>query len=402
MRKQEITLPDIKKALFDPDQIKRSDDMKWRIGVAAQPVASVSPDRRQKAYAMLSPSSTKVERTSPFPYRPEVVIGGFCSIFTGDLANGKVKDAVGQVRMDQVVESVGNVRGKPIFTIFEDSFFERLTGLPRTEIQKQARDATTRISRWLKLSTQQSPDLLTAYTSNPGVEQGLTDAVAYFAEDVLKNPDFRRIQAAPILMMYTSLWPELLSSLGIIPSPQVICVEPVIHFVDDRSFPDATLNRAYVAFLEWLRENPYGENGSRNQAFAIAGFMESYSGDQTKRRTRLFPYTDVPTTANYRQWTEQLAADVERFPFPLRNSLIFAEAVNWGLWNPEIRDGIGSLIDLEDEYYATKKCVAKQNNRTENQASVQRLRTMFDDRARPFLTRLVHQTETILNTVLGE
>lgn len=351
---------------------------------------------------MLSPSSLKLERISRLD-SPEVVIGGLCSIFTGDLIAGNLKDAVSQVRMDQVVESVGNVSGKPTFIIIEDSFFERLTGLPRIDIQRQAKTAATCINRWLTLSIGQPPDMRFAYTSDSAVEKGLADAVGYLAADILKNPNFQRIQAAPILMMYTSFWPELLSSLGIIPSSNVICVEPIIHFIDDRSFPDQRLNRAYLDFLQWLGDNPYGENESRNQTFGIAGFLESYSGDQTKKRTRLLPFTDVPTTENYRRWTEQLSINAERFPFPLRNSLVFAEAVNWGLWDPEIREFVGALIGFEEEYYAAKKSIGiEMNDREVNQERTQRLRTILGERAKPLNLKLARKIENIVTTVLGD
>ncbi len=403
MTERDITLPKIKKALFDPSQIERSTRMRWRIGADAQPVSPLSSDLKDEIMAALSPSSQKVERASQFASFPEVVIGGFCSIFTGDLTNRNVNAAVSQVRMDQIVESVGSVRGKPVFTIIEDSFFERLTGLSRVDIQKQAENAKTRIIRWLELSTGQSPNLFTASTSEPAIEQGLTGAVAYLANDVLKNSDFQKIQAAPILLMYTSLWSELLSSLGVIPSSNVVCVEPTIHFIDDRSIPDQRLSRAYLEFLEWLRDNPYGADSSRNQSFAIAGFLESYSGDQTKKRTRLLTGSEVPTTANYRQWSDQLSTDANRFPFPLRGSPLFAEAVNWGFWDPETLECIGSLINLEEEYYSTKKSFMKgEGNPAVNQEWAQWMRRGFGEQTKPLTSKLARKIENILTTVLGD
>lgn len=403
MIEREITLQNIKKSLFDPSQIERFEGMRWRIGSDAKPLSSLPPDRRGEIETMLSPSSLKLERISRLDSSPKVVIGGLCSIFTGDLINGNLKDAINQVRMDQIVESVGNVSEKPTFIVIEDSFFERLTGLPRIDIQRQAKTAAICINRWLTLSTRQTPNINFAYTSNPAVEKGLADAVGYLATDVLKNPDFKRIQAAPILVMYTSFWPELLSSLGIIPSSNVVCVEPIAHFIDDRSFPDQRLNHAYFDFLQWLGDNPYGVNGSGNKTFGAAGFLESYSGDQTKKRTRLLPFTNVPTTANYRGWTEKLFASGERFPFPLRNSVVFAEAINWGLWNPEIRECVGVLIGLEEEYYRTKKSIgAEKNDREINQARAQQLRTALGERAKPFTLKLASKIENILTTVLGD
>lgn len=403
MAEREVTLQDIKQSLFDSSQNRRSQNVPWRIGADAVPIETLSPDQQRELVTVFDPAAYKIERVSVQPPQSEAVIGGLCSIFTGDLDGGNESEAVKLLRMDQIVEAVGNVRGKPIFIVIEDSFFARLTEVSLAEFQRQATVAVGRIARWLELSTGQTPDLRVALTSDPRVEKGLYDAVAYMANDVLKSPGFRRVQSAPILMMYTTLWTELLASLGYIPSSNVICVEPVIHFVDSRSFPDDRLRFAYEDFVEWLKNNPYGKPRSANAFLGIAGFLESYSGDQTKKRTRLLPASEVPNTANVAAWITKLEDATKTFPFPLRNSLVFAEAVNWGLWNPVIRKQIASLTDLEETYYRERDAMkSKTGTLSEKQEAAQRLRTGFAQQAQPITKQMAKEVGIILTTVLGE
>ncbi|MBI5619546.1 hypothetical protein HY950_01145 [Candidatus Gottesmanbacteria bacterium] len=403
MAEREITLQDIKRSLFDPTQNERTHGAQWRIGVDAIPVEALPPDQQQEVRTVFDPAAFKIERVSAQSPKTQAVIGGLCSIFTGDLNQRNVDETVKQLRMDQIVEAVGNVRGKPIFIVIEDSFFSRLTGVPVTEFQRQAAMATDRIVRWLELSTGETPDLRVALTSDPNVEQGLYDAVAYMADDVLKNPDFSRMQSAPILMMYTSVWTDLLASLSYVPSGNVVCVEPVEHFVDNRSFPDQRLRYAYEDFTQWLKDNPYAKPKSANATLGIAGFMESVDGDQNKKRTRLLPAWKVPSTANVRIWAEKLQEKTIAFPFPLRNSPVFTEAVNWGLWNPAIREQVASLICLEEAYYRERDAMKVQTgNPSDKQERAQKLRRGIGQQAEPITKQMAKEVAMIVTTVLGK
>ena len=389
-------LPTIRSAMFDESRNASDARAYWRFGSEAIELAECGGNYIQIA-------SNKIERASERPARISTAIGGLCSIFTGDLEWAQFRQlASGIVRMDQIVESVGNINGLPTFVIFEDSFFESLTGIPRTQFQKQAAEAAGCISRWMALSTGSSPDLRTAFTSDPKIEAGLKDAVQTMATEILANKQFGKIQAAPVLMMYTSYWAQILSGAGVIDSPNAVCIEPTIHFVDDRKLP-APLEGAYDDFLSWLKANPYGVTGSDNSTYGIAGFLESYSSDMQKKRTRLLPYNRVPNTTNVRTWNEQLVASTDMFPFPLKNSMIFAEAVNWGLWNTEIQELLGRLILLEETYYQEKK------DDKARQQSIDRVvmgtlakmrKQVYMETAKPILSTLARQTAEILSYVL--
>lgn len=403
MSKKEVSLSGIEKSLFDPMQITRRNAERWHIGADAMVLESL-PEQVQAAFSSaFDPIAMKVERISALPPNPEVVIGGLCSIFTGDLEYGNAKEAVQRLRMDQLVESVGNLRGKTMFVVMEDSFFSRLTGLPATDLKKQAHIAAERITRWQRMTTGEIPDLRVGFTSDPTLERGIFDAVRYIAYDILKNPDFARMQSAPIVMMYTSIWTDLLSSLSYIPSSRVVCVEPAVHFVDSRTFSDPKLQYAYEDFTQWLKDNPYAKPKSANANLGIAGFLESVTGDQTKRRTRLLPFNNVPTTMNVQTWIANLAEKSFTLAFPLRNSPIFAEAVNWGLWNPTIREQIASLICLEDEYYEVRNALKKrQGSPSEKQEQAQGVKTLFTQKATPVTQAMTEEISTILTAVLGD
>ena len=283
----------IREAIYDRSQIARADSARWRLGPNAQ-IPQV-PDE------ILSPITPKLERVSPLPEGDFTVIGGLCSIFTGDLALNDYRSAAELVRMDQIVETVGSVQGKDTLIVVEDSFFSALTGVSSTVFREQANEAVERINKWLSLTRQEPVQVSVVYTSDQRISRGLRDAVDAVAVE-LNNPNFNKLQAAPILLMYSSFWGELLQSTGFINTPYVLCVEPVNHFVDDRAFPDKKLQYAYEDFLGWMRDNPAGVSGSRNEMFGVAGFWDSVSGDQSKRRTRLFPASQVPNTTNVGDW----------------------------------------------------------------------------------------------------
>ena len=403
MIETELSLSRVKESLLDPMQNTRIDCEPWNIGDDAVALESLPKNAREAFSSTFDPVAMKVERVSKLPADPQVVIGGLCSIFTGDLEKGNAREAVNLLRMDQLVESIGNLRGKTLFVIMEDSFFSRLTGLPVADLNRQARIAAERIIRWQQMTTDEVPDLRIGFTSDPALEKGLYEAVAYMANDVLKNPNFACMQSAPIIMMYTSIWTDLLSSLSYIPKTPVVCIEPAVHFVDGRKFPDAKIQYAYEDFIQWLKDNPYARPTSANASLGIAGFFESVTGDQTKRRTRLLSFDDVPTTANVLEWTAKLTENASALVFPLRNSLLFAEAVNWGLWNPAIREQISSLIFLEDEYYETRKELKKSpGSPSEKQEQAQKMKTLFTQKAAPVTQAMAKEITQILMKVLGD
>jgi hypothetical protein len=333
---------EIYNTLFDPSKIISAKETKWRIGSDAIIDSSAKPL-----------GDPRIARVSQQPKTVSTVIGGLCSIFTGDLGTNYEKYASNIIRLDQIVEAVGTLPGKPSFIIIEDSFFEKLTGINQNQFQKQGQDAVKRIEKWLNLINPDFTDLYFAFTSNAQLDKGLKDLVNYFANDEIRNPNFAKIAAAPVLLMYTGFWPKLLNSLGFIPSDKVVCIEPINHFVDDRKLP-ANLTIAYWAFLDWLKDNPYGVSRSANANIGIAGFQESIALDGTQRRSRILPYSLVPNTQNYQDWFGNFYNSIYNFPFPLKNNPIFIAGVNWGIFDPRIYNLLKSLAWSEFLYYNEK------------------------------------------------
>ncbi|MBU1322948.1 hypothetical protein KKE48_02505 [Patescibacteria group bacterium] len=378
---------EIYNSLFDQSKLDKASAQPWRIGADARPIDS--------SFKIEDP---RIIRASKLPEDFSITIGGLCSIFTGDLGTNLEKKAVNLIRMDQIVEAVGTVKDKPAFIIIEDSFFEKLTGIEQKMFQQQGKEAVVRIEKFLKLTNPSLTNLYFSFTSDVALDKGLKDLVKYFSSDILKNPNFSKIQAAPVLLMYTGFWPQLLNQLGFIPSASVVCVEPVNHFVDDRLLPDS-LTTAYWDFLNWLENNPYGVNKSVNSNFGIAGFQESIAIDGTQRRSRLLNFSSVPNTQNWLTWTkDNLENYLMMFPFPLKNNPIFISGVNWGLSNPEINQSLRKLISLESSYYQEKKETPKTQR---NREWAKKLKQEFRSETKNDITLICDQTGKIIQQILG-
>ena len=378
---------EIYQSLFDQSKINRATAQPWRIGIDAQPIDGSFPI-----------NDPRISRASQLPENYSAIIGGLCSIFTGDLGTDLEKSAVNLIRMDQIVEAVSTTRDKPAFIIIEDSFFEKLTGINQKIFQQQGKEATNRIETWLKLINPSLTNLYLAFTSNVALDKSLKDLVKYFSLDILRNPNFSKIEAAPVLLMYTGFWPQLLNQLGFIPSPDVVCIEPINHFVDNRLLPD-NLTTAYWDFLNWLKDNPYGVKKSANANLGIAGFQESIAIDGTQRRSRLLNFSSVPNTQNWLTWTkDNLENYLMMFPFPLKNNPIFISGVNWGLSNPEINQSLRKLISLESSYYQEKKETPKTQR---NREWAKKLKQEFRSETKNDITLICDQTGKIIQQILG-
>jgi len=379
---------EIYQSLFDQSKINRATAQPWRIGIDAQPIDGSFPI-----------NDPRISRASQLPENYSAIIGGLCSIFTGDLGTDLEKSAVNLIRMDQIVEAVSTTRDKPAFIIIEDSFFEKLTGINQKIFQQQGKEAANRIETWLKLINPSLTNLYLAFTSNVALDKSLKDLVKYFSLDILRNPNFSKIEAAPVLLMYTGFWPQLLNQLGFIPSPDVVCIEPINHFVDDRLLPD-NLTTAYWDFLNWLKDNPYGVKKSANANLGIAGFQESIAIDGTQKRSRMFPYNEVPNTQNWGSWIEiNLYNNLEQFPFPLKNNPIFISGVNWGLFNPVINQSLQKLVYLESSYYQIKKETLKTQKSPE---WAEKLRQKLQQESENDLVIVCDQIGKIIKQILGD
>lgn len=384
-------------ALFDDSKLRKMQQMDyWNLGPNATPVTDNGLNAKM------------IRQTLVNNREPDYALGGLCSLFTGDLGPQATaqKEALQVVRMDQIAEAVGVTSDSQPVIVIEDSFFNSLTGIPLKDIQSQGEKAAGCIQRWLDVNspTGQAKNLIVVKTSDPGVENGLNDAVADMAK-TLRDPNFASMQAAPILLMYTAYWSKILENLGYISNQNCAIVEPANHLVDDRQLPknSGRLAEAYRVFQSWLRGNPQGQRGSVNETLGVAGFVDSYAASPTgtpQKRTRLLTYKEVPTTANYSEWidTTKKTASTE-FPFPLKTSTVYAEAVNWAAFNPEATPLMESLIDQEKNYYAEKNNMPKEQR---SQVTAERLRAQVRASADPIINDLLGITASVLTKVLGE
>lgn len=419
MNLERETLYRIKEAALEKNKLDPYlETDQWKLGPETTSIYRLTPEQQQRIDSLLAPASRKLMRVSPaieaLNNKP-TVIGGLCSSATGD--NNADTPFYKFLRMDQITEAVG-ITSLPTLIVIEDDYFARLRGAPLPELKKQAQDAEKRMQRWAKVSMGKPLDLTVMLTSDPKITQGLTELVKYVANDVLRNPNFARLSRAPILLMYTQYWPELLASLQRINSGNTVCLEPVNHFNDNGGFSRTLpqLQKAYQDFIYWLRNNPPGLPGA-NKQFLAAGFLEAIEGDQTKRTTRDLPYDLVPNTLNWQEWTNKLKVESSRFPFPLKGNILFSEAINWLLWDEEAVEILNTLATLESEYKAEKKRAKEKNNkeilrmREQNepvndlvdsfQQNSQRRQAGYQEKSQRLMNALSAKISGVLQEVLG-
>lgn len=194
----------------------------------------------------------------------------------------------------------------------------------------------------------------------------------------------------------------MLTSLGVLKSPQVICLEPTNHFFDEGSRPaDKKLAYAYEDFAAWLSKNPPGAKG-RNKQFLVAGYLEAIEDKTRNRITRMLPFESVPNTLNWPEWNSKIIDAIGQFPFPLQGNLIFSEAINWGLWNESIVNWLNQLVILQADYKWDKAMERNNDGLPQIQQGLsQKRKEKFYFKAKPLLQSLAQETANILTKVLG-
>lgn len=230
------------------------------------------------------------------------------------------------------------------------------------------------------------------------IEVALRDQVQVLAQ-AIGAPAFTDLAAAPVMLMYTAFWSELLTSLGYLKSPAVLCIEPALHFQEKQRFPTNREQAAYNAFIDWLQAEPYAQKGSRNQNFEIAGMTPILSSDTRKQRTRLLPFEAVPNTENWASWVTKMQQAAEQFPFPLQNNMLFGEATNYLMWNDVAVTALMALVDLEQTYKAQKLALRETvtgNTPELQQQKALKLKTEMMAQAQPWLEALANEFSAVL------
>lgn len=364
---------------FDPQQRDRFVSKEWAYAPEAQPLTPTLNDA-------LYPASLSIERAQ-VGSKWDTVIGGTCLLFTGDMYQYKnnydttgIKDATKNIRLDQLTETVGMVKDAQTLYVCEDSLFAALVGVDTSLFTSQSKEIAIRMERLARLTG--VADITMVLTSD--IENALQEQVQLLAQ-LIGNPNFTQLNAAPVMLMYTQLWPELLTQLGYLDSPAVICIEPTLHFQKKQQFPMRKEQTAYLDFIEWLQTEKYGFRNSRNELFNIAGTTPCITSDQKKQRTRMLPYSAVVNTQNIEQWMNDMRSEIQSFPFPLKQSLLFGEATNYFMWDEMVRLLVLDLIAFESEYRSERKAVSNSPN-ARMQATLLREKTYI--KVKPTLAQL--------------
>lgn len=373
----------IKAARLDPSRLAAIDNTRWAYAPFAKPLT-------ENQAPSLWPAARTIERAS-LGNRWETIIGGVCQLFTGDLKSPSQKwqKASELVRLDQLFETVGFVKDSRVLFVSEDSLFAQLTGLDTSQFTRQAGQIQKILERLARRIGVQ--DIQMVLTSD--IEVALRDQVQVLAQ-AIGAPAFSDLASAPVMLMYTAFWSELLTSLGYLQSPAVLCIEPALHFQEKQRFPTNREQTAYYAFINWLQTEPYAKKGSLNQDFEIAGMTPILSSDASKQRTRLLPFDAVPNTENWASWITKMQATVEQFPFPLQNNLLFGEATNYLMWNDTAVTAMMALANLEQTYKEQKTTLrgtGANNNPELQQQRALKLKAELMGQAQPWLDVLANE-----------
>ena len=279
----------------------------------------------------------------------------------GELPNGsKISDtqdiarwAQELPRIDQITDAVGPTSSDQYLCVYEDSLFGRLVGsqlnLNPEELTRIFRDVSERsddiMKKWLSLSTERDIELVPVYTSD--IEPELAEYVQKLSEEV-KDPTILRKEKSKINMMYTYLWPFLLREKEYLPDENVLCSEPVQHFLEV-ALPN---NEGYYGIDGFLRNNAWGYG--KNSQLQAAGFIPSVSVDK-QGFSRQERSTDVTNRSNGRQRLTRIYQQALAKPFPLNKNPIIREAVNMLFPFAYPRDLFLELKEMEEDFNQRRK-----------------------------------------------
>ncbi len=205
------------------------------------------------------------------------ILGGICSIYTGDMERIRKKDLVFKNETDfhdwmlcwyPRIDQIHNTIGIPpkncseIMYVCEDSLFGRKlakhTGLDETTLaliiknlhEKQGHRV---LCNWLE-SFGYKGKISVVYTSD--IEKEMEIGLRFWERSLGFTFPARERDGAKVKMMYTGIWLDI---LGI--KESAIIYEPADHMYLEN----------YYCLKNWFRENNYGKGMNRN--VGIAGFL---------------------------------------------------------------------------------------------------------------------------------
>ncbi|OGV92765.1 hypothetical protein A3B57_02005 [Microgenomates group bacterium RIFCSPLOWO2_01_FULL_47_10] len=374
----------IRNAIIDPSKQQSLDGQIW--GKAPQALKIMAD---AKLPPELESSNVSVERYALSDQPFAVVIGGLCSIFTGDMKDPQ--SAIRQIRADQLTEAVGLIPEKPALVVIEDSLFAQMfPAIGVNDFQRQGALFETYFNNFAKLN--RIPYVTYVYTSQ--IEEALLETAKELSMRI-NDKNFMSLSSAPVLVMYTNLWSKLLSDLTFLDCQNVLCFEPTPHFAPNKNLTTIDQRRAFENYLKYLNENPYGKKGE-NSNFSIAGYTSNFTLDSSRNRLRLKPIQEVITNQNYSEKLLEIRSQTnttDYSPFPLVGNAVAGLAFNWLLFSQEAKDLVTRLICLQSEYYWERK------NGNLSPESKRSLKPSFTEKATPVEQQILDIAQSTFDQV---
>lgn len=234
------------------------------------------------------------------------VIGGICSLFTGDRARiigGELNfTSAAQFaewveswypRLDQIHDAVGvpPKAVKRVIYVCEDSIWGQrvyrdtggnISAQDASDILRSVheRNGAPLISKWLKLNGYQGK-IDVVYSSQ--VQAELNAFLTYWERSMGRGIKPCDEDYAKVHLMYTGFWPAV---LGV--KDQVVIYEPAHHFSELTKIKGTK---------EWFTTNPYSSKTGLNSGVSAIGFLPCATESDV---TRLLPNDKVPNIGNWK------------------------------------------------------------------------------------------------------
>lgn len=344
---------------------------------------SIQENQRIEWYKSLGSLQYKTVALAGKP--ADTCIGGLCIVYSGDLSElmkgslpdgtkiddiKKLKEFLDKLpRLDQIVESIGPTTAKTYMVVYEDSLFANLLsnrlGFDRKLLEQILKEVSIRsselIKKWITLTSGNS-SVIDVYTSD--IEEAIKTYLSQLAKE---NGSVLDRESNKVDLMYTYLWPKLLRNLGYIDTEDVVCSEPVQHFIETFS--------QQSGIQGFLKTNPWGKG--KNTNFSVAGFLPSPSlnGNGNSRQDNIY----ATFTANTRRTQIiKIVKEACTNPFPLSQNPIVKVGYSYLYFLGSVRDSITELCELEKEYKTRKSGEINPINKICN---TQQSRNLYGSRA---------------------
>ena len=340
----------------------------------------------------ISPGTVEAIREAKTSGRPTVASGGSCLITSANTRkwqnNGHL-DITWLTNLintlpthDQIVDAVLNCNADITLDILESNLFaarvfglatglKEETGASLLDIiakmgAQQARGMQTQYNVWeraLGLVTAEGErhvKKLAAWNQFLGVSSDIRPAwfhelpVRKWARDFCSSNirrNFEFLDRLVVLWSFTGHWVQMLKEHGVIPADSVyFACEPFHHMTEMTSQWEgnkSTIGRSFNQFGQIFDQYPYGMPGLNEQIAGAISFLPALNTDGRM----CWATADYTTAISSRTIQDRLAIyDAEtKKPAPLRQSQLWADSVNFLVWDQASRERIIQLVEIDEE-----------------------------------------------------